>query len=186
MAPVHLRIFKDESTLEVWEAPAAGFEFVAAFGVLAWSGGLGPKLAEGDLQAPEGFYDVALDRLRPSSKYHLGFDLGFPNRYDAAHARTGSFLMVHGGHRSTGCYAIGDEAVEQVYGMVEGALNIGDPVTVHCFPFRLTARRLAAHARHRWYPFWRDELAPVFRVFEETRTLPVVDGGTGRYRIIAA
>jgi murein L,D-transpeptidase YafK len=100
----HLRIFKAESVLDVWEAagPAQDYELVESIPVLAWSGELGPKLAEGDLQAPEGFYEVSAESLNPQSRFHRSFDLGFPNAYDRARGRTGSFLMVHGGRSRSG------------------------------------------------------------------------------------
>ena len=54
-----------------------------------WSGRLGPKRREGDLQAPEGFYTIAQDQMKPDSQYYLAFNLGYPNAYDRAHGRTG-------------------------------------------------------------------------------------------------
>ena len=119
--------------------------------ICAWSGELGPKLAEGDRQAPEGFYAVGLKQLNPNSNYHRAFNLGFPNAYDRALGRTGSFLMVHGDCVSIGCYAMTDQGIDEIYRIVEAALHQGQrEVPVHAFPFRMTEKAMAEKAGHRW------------------------------------
>ena len=77
-APVFLRVFKEERELELWvaHAEARRFELFRTYPIVAMSGTLGPKLKEGDLQAPEGFYFVPRSAMNPASKYHLSFDLG--------------------------------------------------------------------------------------------------------------
>src|SRR5690606_37364471 len=95
--PIFIRIFKEESELEVWKQRDDGrFYHFKTYPICQWSGDLGPKIKEGDRQAPEGFYRVTRHQMNPNSKYHLAFNLGFPNAYDRAHNRTGKFLMVHG------------------------------------------------------------------------------------------
>ena len=156
--PVHIRIFKRERRLEVWLRQASGrFARFSDYDICRFSGELGPKLKEGDRQAPEGFYRVAKSQLNPNSRHHLSFNLGFPNAFDRQLGRTGSALMVHGGCSSIGCYAITDASVDQVYAMVEAALEQGqDAVDVHVFPFELTASALAAEGGHTWVRFWRN------------------------------
>jgi len=180
---IYLRTFKIESLLEVWAPDGGLLHLAATHSILAWSGELGPKLAEGDRQAPEGFYEIAADGLNPASKFHLSIDLGFPNAYDRQHGRTGSHLMLHGGEESVGCYAIGDPAIEDVYGLVEREAQDGVTVPVHCFPFQLTEPNLQLHASERWSGFWRHELAPAFLWFEETRRIPEIVTASGRYRL---
>ena len=179
--PLYLRIFKIESVLEVWELLGDQYELAETIPLLAWSGELGPKLAEGDHQAPEGFYEVTSSSLNPESKHHRSFNLGFPNAYDRARDRTGSFLMVHGGADSLGCYAIGDEAIGRLYDRIERATADGGAVPVHCFPFHPTVENLTLNARSEWIGFWQWELAPAYLWFEETRQVPVVDEG---YRLV--
>jgi murein L,D-transpeptidase YafK len=104
--PIYLRIFKLDSELELWVEKDGHFVRFATYPICLWSGRLGPKLKEGDKQAPEGFYTVASEQLNPNSRMYRSFSLGFPNAYDRAHGRTGSFLMVHGGCASVGCYAV--------------------------------------------------------------------------------
>jgi murein L,D-transpeptidase YafK len=142
-APVFLRVFKEEAELELWIDTPDGMHLFQTYPICRFSGQLGPKLREGDRQAPEGVYRVTKNSLNPNSSYHLSFNLGFPNAFDRAHGRTGSFLMIHGDCRSIGCYAMTDPGIEQIYVLVEAALRAGQPrVDVHAFPFRMTDQRM--------------------------------------------
>jgi len=180
---VFIRIFKAESELELWiKAPQVNtFELKETFPICRWSGELGPKLREGDGQSPEGFYKVRRASLNPNSSYHLSFNLGFPNRFDRAHARTGSFLMVHGACVSIGCYAMTDAGIEKIYGAVESALKSGqDVVDVHIFPFRMTSENLALNEGHEWYEFWLN-LKEGYDAFDRTQRVPSVNVNHKRY-----
>ena len=77
-APIFVRIFKEESELEVWKARDDGrFYHLKTYPICNWSGDLGPKLAQGDKQAPEGFYDIGSSQMNPNSLYHVAFNMGF-------------------------------------------------------------------------------------------------------------
>ena len=179
--PVFLRIFKEEGELEVWLRGAQSYALFETYPICAWSGALGPKLKEGDGQSPEGFYFVPASALNPASRFHLSFNLGFPNAYDRAHGRTGSFLMVHGDCVSIGCYAMTDAKIEEIYGLVEAALREGQPfVRVHAFPFRMTARNMARHAASSWIEFWTN-LKEGYDSFERTGRPPDVTVRDLRY-----
>ena len=170
--PVHLRVFKEDNRLELWMERDGRFALAATYPVCAWSGSLGPKLKEGDRQAPEGFYLVSRRQLKPDSTFHRALNLGFPNAFDVAQGRTGSFLMIHGACVSVGCYAMTDAVIEEIYTAVEAALANGqDAVPVHIFPFRMTEDRLAAASAEAWSPFWRN-LAEGDRLFRETGRPP--------------
>ena len=135
-SPVYLRIFKAESELELFGLHEGRWTLLKTFPICHWSGTLGPKYREGDMQSPEGFYAVDLGRLNPNSTFHLSFNLGFPNAVERAQGRTGSFLMVHGNCVSIGCYAMTDPGIEEIYRLVEAALEAGQAgVPVHAFPF---------------------------------------------------
>jgi murein L,D-transpeptidase YafK len=155
-APVLIRIYKEESTLEVWKQDRTGsYALLNFYPICKFSGNLGPKLMQGDHQAPEGFYDITPDQMNPNSSEYLAFNTGFPNAYDRSLGRTGSFLMVHGGCRSVGCYAMTDSAMEEIYGLVDEAFKGGQPkVQLQAFPFRMTAQNLARHAGDPNMPFW--------------------------------
>lgn len=179
--PVYIRIFKQEKTLEVWMKPQDRWVLFQAYDICRFSGRLGPKLREGDKQAPEGFYTVSANQLNPGSRHHLAFNLGFPNAFDRAHGRTGSYLMVHGGCTSSGCYAMTDTNVDDIYSLVNEALQNGQSsVAVHAFPFRMTPSNMARHKSSRWIAFWRD-LKPAYEAFEATRSLPEVRVEDRRY-----
>jgi murein L,D-transpeptidase YafK len=155
-APILVRIYKQESTLEIWKQDRTGqFVLLSTYPICKYSGKLGPKIVKGDRQAPEGFYDITPDQLNPNSSEYLAFNIGFPNAFDRSLGRTGSFLMVHGGCRSVGCYAMTDPAMEEIYGLVYEAFRGGqEKVQVQAFPFRMTAENLARHAEDSNAPFW--------------------------------
>jgi murein L,D-transpeptidase YafK len=155
-APMLIRIYKKESTLEVWKQDRSGkFALLNSYPICKFSGTLGPKLVEGDQQAPEGFYDITPDMMNPNSSEYLAFNTGFPNAFDRSLGRTGSFLMVHGGCRSVGCYAMTDYAMEEIYGLVDEAFKGGqEKVQLQAYPFRMTAQSLASHAGDPNMPFW--------------------------------
>ncbi len=179
--PVFIRIFKREALLEVWIKVEGTYRFLKAYRICAYSGKLGPKLKEGDRQAPEGFYSVNSGRLNPNSKFHLSFNLGYPNAYDRAHGRTGSYLMVHGNCVSIGCYAMTDDKIEEIYRLVEEALKEGQrSVQVHIYPFRMNAENMAAYSHYRWYDFW-ENLKEGYDYFEAEHLPPKITVENKRY-----
>jgi murein L,D-transpeptidase YafK len=155
-APILLRIYKEESTLEIWKQDRTGrFVLLNTYPICKYSGKLGPKIVEGDRQSPEGFYDITPDQMNPNSSEYLAFNIGFPNAFDRSLGRTGSFLMVHGGCRSVGCYAMTDPAMEEIYGLVYEAFHGGqEKVQVQAFPFRMTGENLARHVEDPNAAFW--------------------------------
>ena len=157
-APVFIRIFKQEAELELWLKDKNNFKLFKTYKICNYGfAGLGPKLAEGDGKAPEGFYYVTAKQLNPYSSYHLAFNLGYPNAYDRAHNRTGSALMVHGNCVSVGCYAMTDSKIEEIYTIVQAALANGqDFFRVHAFPFRMTKENMQQHKTEKWYSFWQN------------------------------
>ncbi len=177
-----VRVFKQENVMEVWvRNPYGTYTLFRTYPVCKWSGALGPKQREGDRQAPEGFYVVSARQMNPNSKYYLSFNLGYPNAYDRAHGYTGSFLMVHGGCRSAGCYAITDDAIKELFILGREAFRAGQKdFPVHAFPFRMTQAAMAAHAGSPWIGFWRN-LKEGYDMFERTHVPPVVAVKDGRY-----
>lgn len=174
-APLFVRIFKEEAKLEAWlQADNGTFRLFKSYEVCNWSGVLGPKLKEGDRQAPEGFYVVNPARMNPKSSYYLSFNMGFPNAYDTARKRTGSHLMVHGGCRSAGCYAVTDDSVQEIFSLARDAFLGGQrEFHIHAFPFRMTEDNIKRHAKHRWAKFWGN-LRAGYDMFERTRMPPLV------------
>ena len=180
-APVFVRIFKREFELELWLKRGDRFHRFAVYPICRWSGRLGPKLVEGDNQAPEGFYTVDAKALNPASLWHRSFNLGFPNVFDRTHNRTGSFVMVHGGCASIGCYAMTDGVVDEIWRLVTAALKGGQKrFAVHVFPFRMNEENLERRRHLPWAGFWAD-LKRGHDVFEVTQRPPRVSVCRGRY-----
>ena len=181
--PVFIRIFKEESILEVWIQKRSEYVHLKDYLICASSGYLGPKLKEGDRQAPEGFYKVNKHQLNPNSKYHLSFNLGYPNAYDRSHKRTGTFLMVHGNCVSIGCYAMTDEKIEEIYALVKSALYKGQKyVSVHAYPFYMTAENMDLYEGNIWYDFWTN-LKEGYDYFETEKLPPKIKVENKRYEI---
>ena len=181
-AAMMVRIFKEESALEVWKQTADGsFKLYNTFDICTWSGDLGPKFYEGDRQAPEGFYTIPPGLMNPNSNYYLAFNLGFPNRYDRAHGRTGSHLMVHGACSSAGCYAMEDEQIAEIYALAREAFVGGNrSFEVQIFPFRMTPQNLAEHQSSPHYAFWQN-LKEGYDYFEVANQPPAWDVCDNRY-----
>lgn len=181
-APIFIRIFKEESELEVWKARADGrFYHFKTYPICNWSGDLGPKLKQGDKQAPEGFYTITPQQMKPDSQFYLAFNMGYPNAFDRSHDRTGQYIMVHGKCKSAGCYAMTDALVEEIYALAREAFKGGQPsFEVHAFPFRMTNEKLARHRHNKWYPFWMT-LKAGYDTFESTRVPPTVAVCERRY-----
>ena len=182
--PVLLRAFKEERQLELFlhNPTTHAFQLFRTYPIAAASGTLGPKLAEGDSQVPEGFYQVPPTAMKPDSRYHLAFNLGYPNAYDRSLGRTGSLIMVHGGRVSIGCLAMTDEKIEEIYTLCAAAHASGQArFGVDVFPFRMTDGRLAKAAGSPWAEFWKN-LKQGYDRFEKTRMPPEVSVRAGRYQ----
>jgi murein L,D-transpeptidase YafK len=179
--PILIRIFKTEAQLEVWMDAGTRFELFATYPVCNWSGALGPKIAEGDKQSPEGLYSIGRRQLRRIGRWPRSLDIGYPNTFDRALGRTGSYVLVHGGCTSTGCFAMTDPVMAEIFALSEAALARGQKrIEVHVFPFRMTAETLAAHTGGEWSAFWSN-LKEAYDLFERTWVPPAVRVCNKRY-----
>lgn len=177
----YIRAFKENRELELWLNIGSEWTHFRTYPIAALSGHLGPKLAEGDGQTPEGFYAVKATALNPASSYHLAFNIGYPNAYDLQHQRTGSLIMVHGSNVSIGCLAMTDPAIEEIYWIVSAALEAGQrEVPVHLFPFRMTEDHMGRYQASEHASFWR-ELKAGYDWFETHRRPPAIQVSNGRY-----
>jgi murein L,D-transpeptidase YafK len=181
-SPILVRVFKSESELEVWKQDRTGrFALLKTYPICKWSGDLGPKIREGDRQAPEGFYDITPAQMNPNSQFYLAFNLGYPNAFDRAHDRSGAHLMVHGDCSSRGCYAMTDEQILEIFALGRESFFGGQKsFQVQAFPFRMTPANMAKHRNNPNMPFWR-MLKEGYDHFEVTRLEPKVDVCEKRY-----
>src|SRR5580658_10369735 len=175
-SPILVRVFKEESELEVWKQDTTGqFQLLKVYPICRWSGELGPKKIQGDRQAPEGFYEITPGLMNPNSNYYLAINIGFPNAYDKANNYTGAFLMIHGDCSSAGCYAMTDEQIGEIYSLArESFLGGQKEFQIQAYPFRLTAANLARHRNNPNMPFWT-MLKEGNDHFEVTHLEPKVD-----------
>ena len=173
--PVFIRIIKEDWELELWvKEPDNTWHVLKTYEIEAMSGELGPKTAEGDEQAPEGFYRVYKSSLNPRSAYHLSFNIGYPNSYDRRLGRTGSYIMVHGSDVSIGCFAMTDPKIEEIYTLVNEAFKAGTTcVPVQVYPFRMTPERMQQEAGNKHIEFWQ-HLLPGWQ-YTETNKAPYPD-----------
>jgi murein L,D-transpeptidase YafK len=180
--PILIRSYKQESELEVWKKGRDGkYALLKTFPICRWSGQLGPKVREGDRQAPEGFYPISPAQMNPNSQFHLSFDTGFPNAFDRQLGRSGSFLMVHGACSSRGCFSMTDKQIEDIYALVRDAQSGGQrAVQMQSLPFRMTAANLAKHRFNPHIAFWKN-LKEGSDYFEVTGQEPRVTANGGRY-----
>lgn len=185
-APLLIRIFKAESELEIWMRKQASYVRLAVYPICYWSGTVGPKLREGDRQAPEGFYSITARQLHHGGRWRRSLDIGYPNAFDRAHSRTGSAILVHGGCDSSGCFAMTDPVNAELYDLVSAALQAGaGQVPLHVFPFRMTDAKLDAAPAGPWSAFWSD-LKQAYDAFEHTRLPPHITVCAQRYHVRAS
>ena len=111
---------KSERRLELWAPDASSRpRLLKTYPILGASGGIGPKLREGDGQVPEGLYGI--ESLNPNSRFHLSLRVSYPNADDRGRAkadgrdRLGGDIMIHGSNQSIGCLAMGDPAAEELF-----------------------------------------------------------------------
>jgi murein L,D-transpeptidase YafK len=181
-SPILVRLFKEESELEVWKQDTTGrFALLKTYPICRWSGELGPKVREGDRQAPEGFYTITPAQMKPNSNYYLAFNIGFPNEFDRAWGRTGDFLMIHGDCSSRGCYAMTDEQIGEIYALARESFFGGqESFQVQALPFRMTPLNMARHRTNPNMAFWK-MLKEGYDHFEVTRLEPKVNVCDKRY-----
>ncbi len=181
-SPILVRIFKSEAELEVWKQNRDGeFALLKTYPICRWSGDLGPKVKEGDRQAPEGFYNITPGQMNPRSAYYLAFNIGYPNAYDRSLGRSGSELMVHGDCSSRGCYAMTDEQISEIYSLARESFFGGQKAfQVQAYPFHMTAENMARHRNSPHLAFWK-MLKEGSDLFEITHQQPKVDFCERRY-----
>ena len=176
-----IRIFKAESQLELWIRKGGQFTLFATYPICHWAGTVGPKLREGDKQNPEGFYSIGARQLQRIGRWPRSLNLGFPNSYDKALGRTGSYILVHGGCSSVGCYAMTNAVMAEIFALTEEALRLGQSrVQVHVFPFRMSDKNMALHGNSAWGEFWRN-LKEGYDAFETTHVPPRIGLCDKRY-----
>ena len=174
-SPTLIRTYKKEAELEIWKMKSNGeYALLKAYPMCRWSGQLGPKKREGDMQVPEGFYTIAPGQMNPNSHYYLAFNVGYPNAYDRAYGRTGGNVMVHGVCSSAGCFSMTDEQVADIYAIARNSFNGGQrEIQLQSYPFHMTAENMAKFRLDPNIDFWKN-LKDGSDHFEVTKNEPSV------------
>src|SRR5580704_16817330 len=175
-SPILIRLFKEESELEVWKQDTSGrYALLKVYPICRWSGDLGPKVKDGDRQAPEGFYPITPGLMNPNSNYYLAINTGFPNAYDKANNRRGAYLMIHGDCSSRGCFAMTDEQIGEIYSLGREAFLGGQKeFQIQAYPFRMTPANMARHRNNPSFAFWK-MIKEGYDHFEVSRQEPRID-----------
>jgi murein L,D-transpeptidase YafK len=180
-SPILIRIFKAESELEIWKEKDGAYILFATYPICHWSGTLGPKLRDGDKQAPEGYYTVTRAQARHVGRWPKSLDIGFPNLLDQSQARTGSNILIHGGCSSIGCFAMTNPVLDEIHQLTMAAIDAGEEIVpIHVLPFRMTDVNMAQQDASPWKAFWNN-LKEGYDLFERTKLPPAVSVCSGRY-----
>ncbi len=180
---MYVRSFKYDRELEVWVKGDSkeAFKLFKTYRVCMQSGTIGPKRLEGDYQMPEGFYYI--NEFNPNSNYHLALGLNYPNASDKMLSdvqRPGNDIYIHGGCVSTGCIAISDKPIEELYVLANYTKDNGqDFIPVHVFPVKYNVKKsfeYLAQATKANQPLqhFAVTLKAAYDYFEDKKQLPLI------------
>lgn len=180
---MYIRSFKYDRQLEVWvkSNTKEQFKLFKTYKICMQSGSTGPKRMQGDYQVPEGFYYI--NEFNPNSNYHLALGLNYPNASDkilSDSLRPGNAIYIHGNCVSTGCIAITDVPIEELYFIATNVKTNGqDFIPVHVFPVKYNVKKSAEYLAQtlKTKPVLIDftlKLKEAFNFFEEKKQLPVI------------
>lgn len=180
---VYVRSFKYDRQVEVWVKGKTDepFKLFKTYRMCMQSGTLGPKRMEGDYQMPEGFYYI--NEFKPYSNFHLALGINYPNASDKVLSdprRPGGDIYIHGGCVSTGCIAISDQPIEELYVLSTNAKEQGqDFIPVHVFPVRYNVKKsfeylAQATKENQSLQKFAITLKAAFDHFEDKKQLPLI------------
>ena len=180
---MYIRSFKYDRQLEVWVKANTKeqFKLFKTYKICMQSGSMGPKRMQGDYQVPEGFYYI--NEFNPNSNYHLALGLNYPNASDkilSDSVRPGNAIYIHGNCVSTGCIAITDVPIEELYIIATHVKTNGqDFIPVHVFPVKYNVKKSAEYLTQtlQTKPVligFTLKLKEAFSFFEEKKQLPVI------------
>ncbi len=179
---IYLRAFKNEKKIEIWAKNNcdSAYMLIRELPICDISGDVGPKRRSHDLQAPEGFYHI--DGLNPYSKYYLSMKINYPNASDSIRGvrrHLGSQIFIHGACISSGCLAITNDRIKELFVYCIEAYNSGqEQIDITIFPARLNDEKYAfLNVRYSKYKdcisLWAD-LKKSWDLFEKYKMPPTV------------
>lgn len=179
---IYLRAFKTEKKIELWAKNSSdtAFKYIKEFPICEISGEIGPKRRYRDLQVPEGFYHIS--DLNPFSKYYLSMRINYPNASDSIRGvkgHLGNYIFIHGECVSSGCLAITNERIKELFVWSIEAYNSGqEKIDITLYPARLTdAIYSGLKTRYNKYKddisLWAD-LKKSYDLFEKNKVPPTI------------
>jgi len=179
---IYLRAFKTEKIMEVWAKNSSDSLFVKIkeFPICEISGSVGPKRRSGDLQSPEGFYHIS--DLNPYSKYYLSMEINYPNASDSirgVRGHLGNEIYIHGDCLSSGCLAMTDEQIKELFIYCVEAYKSGQKqIDITIYPSRMNEKKYSELTRQYGknkdkISLWSD-LKKSYDLFDSTRVEPTV------------
>jgi murein L,D-transpeptidase YafK len=179
---IYLRVFKTEKIIELWAKNTNDSVFIPIknFPICDLSGSVGPKRRYRDLQVPEGFYHIS--ELNPYSRYYLSMEINYPNASDSirgVHGHLGNEIFIHGSCISSGCLAMTDDKIKELFVYCIDAYDSGQKdIYLSIYPTQLTdANYLALKSRYSKdkdkISLWAD-LKKSYDLFNTTKTLPAI------------
>lgn len=184
-----INAYKSEEKLEVWlkKPSEAKFRLFKIYDFCEHSGTLGPKVMEGDLQTPEGFYQINI--FNPESSYHLSLGIDYPNNVDLTRTgpanKPGGDIYIHGNCVTVGCIPLTDEKIKEVYLLAIFAKNGGqNTMPVNIFPFKMDEPNMKNYSQKfpQHVAFWQT-LKQGYLAFEQNKFLPKINPIKGKYVI---
>ena len=179
---IYLRAFKTEKKIELWAKNSSDsvYVLVKEFPICELSGDVGPKRRSHDLQVPEGFYRIS--KMNPYSRYYLSMQINYPNASDSirgVRGRLGNEIFIHGSCLSSGCLAMTDDKIKELYVFCLEAYKCGqEEIGLTIFPAHLNEVKYSAlkseFSRSKdKISLWAD-LKKSYDLFEQTKVPPVV------------
>jgi len=185
---LYIAAYKHEGKLEIWlqSTDQKKYKLYKRYDFCAHSGVLGPKIKEGDLQTPEGFYYI--NAFNPKSNFYLSLGINYPNSIDLKRSnqeKPGGDIYIHGNCVTVGCIPLTDEKIKEVYVLAVEARNSGQlQIPVNIFPFNMSDANLNKYTIQ--YPqqkiFWQN-LQRGYAYFEKHQILPIIRQVNGNYII---
>ncbi len=180
---LYIRSFKYDRQLEIWvkNSNKESYKLFKTYKICMQSGTMGPKRVEGDYQIPEGFYQIT--DFNPNSNYHLSLGLNYPNASDRILSdpqRPGGSIYIHGNCVSTGCIAISDEPIEEVYALASNVKAKGQEfIPVHVFPVKYSVKKSMEYLNstikdNTYLQQFNKNIKEVYEYFEIKKQLPVI------------
>ena len=177
---IYLRAFKTEKKIELWAKNTSDsvFKLIKEFPICEISGFVGPKRRSHDLQVPEGFYHIS--DLNPYSKYYLSMQINYPNASDSirgVRGHLGNFIFIHGECVSSGCIAITNDKIKELFVYCIEAYNSGqEKIDLTIFPSHLSNNLYSGLTSK--YSKYKDDLSlwadlkKSYDLFEKTKVPP--------------